>query len=189
MSNFQPQNVPMLTPAKKLMNLFTTVGEMRAITLWQPYASLVAAGIKRIETRSWSTDYQGPLLIHAAKRPMTPTELSIIEEISNVLSNEEQTAVSSAKRSQLPSIADMPLGAIVAVTSIVEIKRTSKVFPFDEVEKYCGDWSDGRFAWALDPSFPLSNPLPAKGGQKLWYPDIFLISKVLDELKAKRAES
>lgn len=41
---------------------------MKALTLWQPWASLVALGIKTIETRSWSTQYRGPLAIHAAKR-------------------------------------------------------------------------------------------------------------------------
>lgn len=43
---------------------------MKAITLWQPWASLVAVGAKTIETRSWSTKHRGPLAIHAAaKRP------------------------------------------------------------------------------------------------------------------------
>ncbi len=41
---------------------------MKAISLHQPWASLVATGVKTIETRSWSTKYRGPLAIHAAKR-------------------------------------------------------------------------------------------------------------------------
>jgi len=40
---------------------------MKALTLWQPWASLVATGAKRIETRSCVTKYRGPLAIHAAK--------------------------------------------------------------------------------------------------------------------------
>lgn len=48
---------------------------MKALTLWQPWASLVALGAKRIETRSWSTTYRGPLAIHAAARkPEVPNE-------------------------------------------------------------------------------------------------------------------
>lgn len=39
-----------------------------ALTLWQPWASLVAAGVKTVETRHWSTKYRGPLIIHAAAR-------------------------------------------------------------------------------------------------------------------------
>ena len=42
----------------------------KVLTLHQPWASLVALGVKTIETRSWSTQYRGPLAIHAAvKRP------------------------------------------------------------------------------------------------------------------------
>lgn len=49
---------------------------MKALTLWQPWASLVSLGVKSIETRSWSTDYRGPLAIHAArKRPASWTRL------------------------------------------------------------------------------------------------------------------
>lgn len=40
---------------------------LRAVTLWQPWASLAALGLKQYETRSWRTAYRGPLLIHAAK--------------------------------------------------------------------------------------------------------------------------
>ena len=43
---------------------------MKALSLWQPWASLVALRVKTIETRSWSTSYRGPLAIHAAKRPV-----------------------------------------------------------------------------------------------------------------------
>lgn len=46
---------------------------MKAITIWQPWASLIALGakqiyVKRFETRSWATSYRGPIAIHAAKK-------------------------------------------------------------------------------------------------------------------------
>lgn len=44
---------------------------MKALTLHEPWATLVALGVKTIETRSWSTAYRGPLAIHAALRPVT----------------------------------------------------------------------------------------------------------------------
>ena len=40
---------------------------MRALSLTEPWATLVAIEAKRIETRSWQTGYRGELLIHAAK--------------------------------------------------------------------------------------------------------------------------
>ena len=38
---------------------------MKIITLKQPWATLVAEGIKKIEFRSWKTNYRGKVLIHA----------------------------------------------------------------------------------------------------------------------------
>ena len=40
---------------------------MKVLTLTQPWASLVACGAKRIETRPWRTRYRGPVAIHAAQ--------------------------------------------------------------------------------------------------------------------------
>lgn len=40
---------------------------MKAISLTQPWATLVHLGAKRVETRSWYTSYRGQLVIHAAK--------------------------------------------------------------------------------------------------------------------------
>lgn len=42
---------------------------MRALTIRQPFALLIVDGIKPIENRTWSTNYRGPLLIHAASKP------------------------------------------------------------------------------------------------------------------------
>ncbi len=40
---------------------------MKALSLKQPYASLIAEGIKTIETRKWATKYRGDILICASK--------------------------------------------------------------------------------------------------------------------------
>jgi len=40
---------------------------MKALTLTQPWATLVILGVKRIETRGWATPYRGRIAIHAAK--------------------------------------------------------------------------------------------------------------------------
>lgn len=42
---------------------------MKAISIKQPFASLIAQGLKKVEVRSWSTEYRGPLLICAGLRP------------------------------------------------------------------------------------------------------------------------
>ena len=42
---------------------------MKALSLRQPWANLIADGRKTIETRTWRTRYRGPLAIHASARP------------------------------------------------------------------------------------------------------------------------
>ena len=49
-------------------------GNFRTLSLWQPWASMIAVGLKRHETRSWETSYRGLLAIHAAKRPIPKRE-------------------------------------------------------------------------------------------------------------------
>lgn len=49
---------------------------MKAITVKQPWASLIVAGIKDIENRTWATKYRGPLLIHASAKPVPFNGLS-----------------------------------------------------------------------------------------------------------------
>ena len=47
---------------------------MKVLTVWQPWAQLLAAGYKHNETRSWRTNYRGEILIHASKKPYSQTE-------------------------------------------------------------------------------------------------------------------
>lgn len=44
---------------------------MKALTVKQPYAKLIARGIKDIENRTWKTNYRGRVLIHAASNSCT----------------------------------------------------------------------------------------------------------------------
>lgn len=43
------------------------MNKMKVITLKQPWATLVAEGLKKYEFRSWKLNYRGEILIHAGK--------------------------------------------------------------------------------------------------------------------------
>lgn len=45
---------------------------MRAISLKQPWANLIAEGTKTIETRKWATDFRGDVVIVSSKKPDIP---------------------------------------------------------------------------------------------------------------------
>ena len=124
---------------------------MRALTLWQPWASAIAVGMKRMETRSWGTTYRGPLAIHAARRPMGPGELELLEDYP------------------LPyGASDVPLGAIVATCTLADVVRCNGAMVVDVVEDAWGDFSEGRFAWVLTDVAPLRSPIPMPGARGLW---------------------
>ncbi len=46
------------------------MGFMKAISIKQPWASLIAAGVKTLEIRQWPTDHRGPLLVVSSRRPV-----------------------------------------------------------------------------------------------------------------------
>jgi len=134
----------------------------KALTLWQPWASLIAWGEKKIETRCWATRYRGPLLIHAAKRPFK------LESFA-----ENRHYVDVFRRREILKPEDLPLGCIVARAELKACIPTSidyahAVYEDDPAEYSFGDFSEGRYAWVLENVMALPEPIPARGGQGLW---------------------
>lgn len=137
---------------------------MRAISLWQPWATAIAVGVKRIETRHWSTNYTGPLIIHAAKR-WTRAE-------RHFASYEQFIG-------RLPDV--IPLGAIVATCTLMGCRRTEDVeHQVNAIERIYGDFTAGRFAWFLTDIIALNEPIPFKGEQGFFnVPDEILKANVV----------
>lgn len=131
---------------------------MKAITLTQPWATLVAIGVKRIETRSWKTDYKGPLAIHAAKGfPKSARDHFIDVQINRCLE-----AVG------IHSLSDLPLGSIVALCHLGYCERIARWNLPHEPELSFGDYTLGRWAWYLFDIVPLATPIPMRGKLGLW---------------------
>lgn len=136
---------------------------MKAITLTQPWATLVAIGAKRIETRSWSTSYRGPIAIHAAKGfPRWARELARSKEFLNA---PQVTAL-------LADGFEYPRGVVIATCNLVRCVETDLieryVQPFTEQERSFGDYSPRRFGFLLEGVEVLSEPIPATGALGLW---------------------
>ncbi|HEY9825220.1 MAG TPA: ASCH domain-containing protein [Stenomitos sp.] len=141
---------------------------MKIITLWQPYASLIAYGLKGYETRSWGTKYRGPIAIHAAARKMTKADIDTWETAFDI-------AVAYGPIEEFPFASELPLGKIVAVADLTNCLSMAEGFSSDihidirevsDLEQYCGNWELGRIAWQLD-NVRRVKPLPFKGQQGL----------------------
>lgn len=147
---------------------------MKALTIRQPYASLIAAGMKTVETRSWTTMHRGPIAIHAAQAVDDDVELAV--------------AGFTAKQT-IP----MPIGCVIATARLVDVvpmldrydTSDSYVGPHvlvDEAsavyvdrhtqwsldgQRRFGDYAPGRYAWLLTDIVPIA-PQPATGSLQLW---------------------
>lgn len=58
---------------------------MKAITIRQPWASMIMSGQKTIETRTWSTKHRGMLLIHSSARPKNQGPTGVIMGVVKLL--------------------------------------------------------------------------------------------------------
>lgn len=134
---------------------------MKAITIHQPWASLIAHGHKRYETRSWRTHYRGPIAIHASQRTDRQAVLDVAREYPHIWRE----------------ISPLPKGCIVAVADLVDCLKSVDTWTdgyelegrhlIYAPEYEFGDFTPGRYAWELS-NVRLIEPIPAKGRQGLW---------------------
>ena len=144
---------------------------MKAITVWQPWGSLISFGEKEYETRGWKTNYRGPLAIHAAQK--IDKEICCYQPFNSALF-----------RNDINALDMLPIGAIICICNLVdclEITGRTKVqgvtvgAALVNGEKIIrgnelafGDYTPGRFAWKLKDVHQLKEPIPTKGAQQLW---------------------
>jgi len=142
---------------------------MKAITIHQPWASLIAIGAKRFETRGWKTNYRGPIAIHAGKK----IHKEAFEQFHLTL---------WSYGIFLPT--DLPTGAVVATANlqecfkvlrdvlggVVNLESETRRTHFNTLDKEyeLGWYDDGRFAWQMSDVRRPPEPIPAKGQQGLW---------------------
>lgn len=97
---------------------------MRAVTIRQPWASLIVGGpglapAKDVENRTWSTSHRGLLLIHAASK-----HIDLDADTQGLLTPEQ--------------VLELPRGGIIGVAYVVDVVTRSP-----------SPWFQGPFGWVL----------------------------------------
>lgn len=146
---------------------------MKAITLYQPYATLVAIGAKQYETRGFSTRYRGPIAIHAGKnrQPMNAITLEIWRYKSlPYLKGICKHMVEAIQEYTGKPYDDFvwPFGQIIAIAEIVDCEPAyglAKSLPEKQIA--FGDFGIGRYAWKLE-NVKIITPVVISGKQGLW---------------------
>lgn len=128
-----------------------------ALSLTQPWASLMADGRKTIETRSWSAPnwvLGKDVVIHAAKSIDKPTCTHFGYDPATIARGVCLCIV------RLDACLRTPLKWGAA-----ELVWGHKI-PVQELDY--GDFSDGRFLWLTSNLRPIDPPVPAKGHLSVW---------------------
>jgi len=133
---------------------------MKALTLLQPWATLVAIGAKKIETRSFGTEYRGELLIHSSKKiPDWARKLCFESPFEERLRDAGYNTPES-----------LPLGKILCSVYLWDVQDTRTVGRVATANELAfGDYSPGRHAWLFhgDPMV-MTPPIDARGALGLW---------------------
>lgn len=125
-----------------------------AISLWQPWATLIALGLKTIETRDWECRHRGPIAIHAGRKS-NPGHRAMIREIL-------------AEHAPQVNPEAIPFGHVVAVANMINCRQSTGPHEAPSRERPLGDFTRGRWLWILDDVRPLSPTLPVTGRQGIF---------------------
>jgi len=161
-------------PAGQMREYSGEMREYKVLTLWQPWATLLVYGIKKIETRpkptSWTAE-KGTYLIHAAQKWTKEQEdICLTEPFKSELD----------KLGYAPLYNRLPLGCIIGAVNVLGCHKITYCNSDDFVNEYAkietgkiinepelsfGDYRAGRYAWLCENHRVLKTPIPYKGGQ------------------------
>ena len=127
---------------------------MKVISIKEPFATLITTGAKKIETRSWKTNYRGELFIHASGKTLAKEFLENNDFVLELIKN-----------------MDMNYGNIICRCNLVDCVYMDEEF-LNNIKKHpmeysLGEYKLGRYAWVMEDIEPIY-PIPTKGQLNIW---------------------
>jgi hypothetical protein len=144
---------------------------MRALSVQQPFAELIVRGLKILETRTWPTDYRGPLLIHAARRSTLPA--SLVDSGNAIL---ERNDIDPATLAGGAIIGQVTLAGCYSFRDFLNRIEVARLLTDDE--ERIGLFGRGWFRWHLTNPVAFATPICCIGSTGLWEPSSELRRKV-----------
>lgn len=159
------------------------MAELRALTVRQPWAHMIAFGGKQTENRTWSTPYRGLLAIHAGaysgwdKAAETfPPAVDSWRRLITVPASGLLAAPLSREAFQY-----VKFGAVIAVADLAGCHHEST----EEPANSCSPWGmPGCYHWSLANVRALREPVPVRGKLGLWRLPDNAEKAVLEQLEA-----
>lgn len=142
--------------------------KIRAISLWEPWASLIATGAKTVETRGYHTNVRGELLICAAQ---TKKGIKVAEDAGLIHASAAYSGRELCVYIQDRDEMELNFGMAVAVVEFAYCVGTTT---FKQWPEFCGqepfgDYSQGRYAWVFHNIKRIKEPFEVKGKQGFFY--------------------
>jgi hypothetical protein len=140
----------------------------RALTLIQPWATLLLVGPKTVENRGWApTDLQNhtamTVLIHAGRK----LDLGACVDV------ERATGVPCDP---------IPQGAVIGAVTFTHALRYPARAADADSHLWRNPWASGPWCWMRGTRWGCQQPVPARGRQGLWKPDEELWAAVRAQL-------
>lgn len=137
---------------------------MKALSIKQPWASLIAHGIKDIENRTWKTNFRGRIFIHATAKS--------VGQMKDILTPEQYETVLSSGWKQSTY---KPLSAIIGEVDIVDcvINHPSIWAEKSNLGEVVFRDMKPNYNWVLANPLLYNKPiLNVKGKLSFWEPDL-----------------
>lgn len=161
---------------------------IKVLSIKQPWADLIAYGHKKIELRTWKTDYRGKIAIHASKGDS-------VKHVYNALT-EIYPALFKIWDDIHPSPIGHVKGAIIATAFLDDVFRYENECQYNDIGNFgrlahlcpLNYFNFVPYGWCLRSVSLLNKPIPSKGRLGLWeFPliDRKLAEKCEDFLRGK----
>lgn len=147
--------------------------KIRALTISQPWASLIACGEKWIENRGWAvhSSYYGPIAIHAGKGLQYLTRKEIVNYQTSAIIATARLATCIPLQEIQHTAARWPDVKVDCVVSgKVSAERVASL-PLTYGQLAAHRFAEGPFCWVLQ-DIQAIEPIPYRGAQGFWYADI-----------------
>lgn len=154
---------------------------MKALTIIQPFAELIATGRKRVENRSWYTGHRGPLLIHAAKAKR------YLGESVQELAQDYDLPPDSISFGAIVAVADL-IGCVTLQPNLAQRNVYQRSFLVPQWAKQIHPWledhehTEGPCCWILANVMRLPEPVVVGGALGLWSPSESVAEQVKRQL-------
>lgn len=152
--------------------------QIPCLSICQPWPWMILRGWKRIENRTWWTNYRGPLAIHASR---SKTWLHAVEPLRRAGFPVPPTPAEAADGPSLfgdgfAGLAPLPFGCVVGVVELEE------VLSYGDNPSLADDpFASGPYCWRVSQPRELLEPVPQRGRASLFRVDRSLVGSLLGD--------